>query len=123
MTLPALMALALFMATTLVLATFVLALSGHFPASDRLPALRGAIGTLVVWGTAAMAFAAFVLIVAFAARHLPWPAAVIGGGVTVLLAPIVLSLFSDAVVDGRSGLAGLATVALALSAAARLLPL
>jgi hypothetical protein len=41
-------------------------------------------------------------------KMIPWYAAVIGGGLAILVAPMVLQLFSDRFVDGRASLVSFA---------------
>lgn len=115
MTLPPLVPLGLFMAVILLASTYGLAASGHFPASDRLPAMRGQFGAVVIWSTAIVASLALCLAIVFASRTVSWPTAVIGGGVMVLVAPMLLNAFPDTVVDGKSGLIGFAGGALAVA--------
>ena len=52
---------------------------------------------------------ASLLVAIFAAwKMIPWYAAVIGGGLAILVAPMVLQLFSDRFVDGRASLVSFA---------------
>jgi hypothetical protein len=88
---------------TLLLASALLALSasGHFPLRSgavRYPG-RLALGVSMLAGASATATG---LITAW--RHLPWPPAVIAGGLAVLAAPLVLQTFSDRFVDGSGSL-------------------
>ena len=46
----------------------------------------------------------------------PWYAAVIGGGAAILLAPLVLQVFPDRMVDGKIALIGFAAAAAVLAA-------
>jgi len=114
LTLGPVLPLAIFMLSVLALATFALAASGHFPATGRLPDFTSPSGHLILWGSIAIAILAAVLTVVFAARRLAWPPAIIGGGTMVLVAPLVLNLFPDRVVDGRTGLLGFALVPIAI---------
>jgi hypothetical protein len=99
-----LLELALFMGAMILLALYVLTASGHFPAEFRGTRLRDSFGTLILWGTMAMTALAGVAAIGAAWLLLPWYAIIIGGGATLLMAPLVLQAFPDRVVDGRSGL-------------------
>ena len=88
---------ALFAALVLAAALQGLAASGHFPRKSKISGVGPAIlfGSLLL---TAVGFAAGTI----AALHLiPWYAVVIGGGLAVLVAPLVLQLFPDRFVDGR----------------------
>jgi hypothetical protein len=101
-----------FAALLLAAALLTLSASGHFP---RRGDARDDPGSLVLYvSTLAGAAATLVGLVA-AWRHLPWPPAVIAGGLAVLAAPLVLQQFPDRFVDGRGALAafGGGTVVLA----------
>ena len=108
-------AFVLFMATVLVAALQGLAASGHFPPQQRSRALQSGAGVLVLYGTIAIAAAAVAAAAATAWRAIPWPAAIIGGGATLLAAPMVLRLFPDRFVDGHSALLGFAGAAAVLA--------
>jgi hypothetical protein len=99
-------------------ALYGLTASGQFPSEHRAEALKSPAGIAILWGTmAAGAITAFVsLFLAWVA--LPWYAAVIVGGGVLLMAPLVLQLFPDSFVDGRSGLLVFAGTGAALSLAA-----
>lgn len=96
--------LALFMALLLVLALHALAASGHFPREHRAPSLTTGNGPLVLFGSIAVAAFCLLAGVAAAGWLIPWSAAVIGGGLAILCAPLTLQRFSDRFVDGRSAL-------------------
>jgi hypothetical protein len=100
----ALIPLALFTALLLLVSLHVLAASGQFPREHRAPALMSRVGAIVLYGT--ITVAVICLLVAFFAawRLIPWYAAVIGGGLAILTAPIVLQQFTDRFVDGRASL-------------------
>ena len=99
-------------------ALYGLTASGQFPSEHRAEVLKSPAGVAILWGTMAVgAFTAFVgLFLAWVA--LPWYAAVIVGGGVLLMAPLVLQLFPDSFVDGRSGLLVFAGIGAALSLAA-----
>ena len=82
----------------------LLSASGHFPRQHRSLSLTSALGTLILYGTIAVAFTSLLAALFAAWKMIPWYAAVIGGGLAVLVAPMVLQLFSDRFVDGRGSL-------------------
>ena len=47
---------------------------------------------------------------------IPWYAAVIGGGGAILLAPLLLQVFPDRIVDGKAALIGFTAAAAVLAA-------
>jgi hypothetical protein len=81
-----------------------LAASGHFPAEHRAPTLRSGVGRLILFGSLALCLACLLGGVALIWHTVPWYAAVIGGGATVLATPLVLQLFPDRFVNGRVAL-------------------
>ncbi len=95
--------LALFAAVALLSALYVLAASGHFPRRQHVAA-GTAIEGAVLWGASAAAVIALSIALAAAWLLVPWYAAVIAGGLTVLAAPPLLQVFPDSFVDGRSAL-------------------
>jgi hypothetical protein len=97
----ALIALALFMALVLACALQGLAASGHFPRADQ-PA--SGVAPLILFGTIALVALSLAAGSMAALRLLPWYAAVISGGLSVLVAPPVLQAFPDRFVDGRGSL-------------------
>ena len=99
----------------LLLAASLLALSasGHFPRRDSAQGGPGALALGVALVAGALATAAGL---AAAWRHLPWPPAVIAGGLAILAAPLVLQQFPDRFVDGRGSLAAFGGVAVVLAA-------
>jgi hypothetical protein len=106
----------LFAAALLAAALYGLAIAGHFPASRRDARFRNPPGVLVLWGTAALTAAATIVTVATAAFHLPLAAAIIAGGISLLLAPLFLQSCSDRFVDGRRGLLLLSAATVVLAA-------
>jgi hypothetical protein len=82
----------------------LLSASGQFPREHRSPSLTSAVGALILYGTLAVAFTSLLAAVFAAWTMIPWYAAVIGGGIAILVAPMVLQLFSDRFVDGRGSL-------------------
>lgn len=101
-----------FAALLLAAALLALSASGHFPrraGSSRAP------GTLVLWASIIAGVAATAVGIATAWRHLPWPPAIIAGGLAVLAAPLVLQQFPDRFVDGRGALAAFGGGAVALA--------
>jgi hypothetical protein len=104
----ALIPLLLFTALFHLVSLHLLAASGQFPREYRSPALASAYGALVLYGTMTVALASMLTAVFAAWKMIPWYAAVIGGGLAVLAAPVVLQRFSDRFVDGRAALVGFA---------------
>jgi hypothetical protein len=100
----ALIPLALFTALLLFVCLHALSASGQFPREHRAPALASAAGAFILYGTIAVAFLSLLAAFIAAWRLIPWYAAVIGGGLAVLAAPLVLQKFSDRFVDGRASL-------------------
>jgi hypothetical protein len=100
----ALIPLALFTALLLFVSLFALAASGQFPHEHRAPALASGFGALILYGTIAVAFISLLVAFFAAWRLIPWYAAVIGGGLAILAAPLVLQKFTDRFVDGRGSL-------------------
>jgi len=106
---PSLLALA---ALLLAAALLTLAASGHFP---RRAAAQDGPGTLTLWTSILAGFAATAIGLAAAWQHLPWPPAVIAGGLAILAAPLVLQRFPDSFVDGRGALAAFGGSAVVLA--------
>jgi hypothetical protein len=109
-------ALGLLVACVLLAVLYGLAASGHFPAHVRSAALRRGWGAFVLWGTLVATALAAGAAGLFGWRALPWPAAVIGGGVAMLFAPLLLQSLPDSFVNGRRALLALSmgTVILAV---------
>lgn len=100
----ALIPLALFTALLLFVCLHVLAASGQFPREQRAPALASGFGGFILYGSIAVAFTSLLVAFFAAWRLIPWYAAVIGGGLAILAAPLVLQKFTDRFVDGRGSL-------------------
>src|SRR6185369_5184501 len=96
--------LTLFTALLLVLSLHILAASGQFPREHRAPALASGVGGIVLYGTIAVTITSLVVALLAAWRLIPWYAAVIGGGLAILVAPLALQQFPDRFVDGRASL-------------------
>jgi hypothetical protein len=96
--------LVLFTALLLVFSLHTLAASGQFPRAHRAPALASGLGAIILYGTIAVAITSLMAALLAAWRLVPWYAAVIGGGLAILAAPIVLQTFPDRFVDGRASL-------------------
>ncbi len=112
-------ALILFSALVLSVSMYGLSFSGHFPAEQRPAELQGPAGQAILGGTGvAVAICAF-LTLRLAWLAVPVPLAIIGAGGALLAAPLVLQMFPDRFVDGRSGLMVLAGVSAVLVVAAR----
>src|SRR5262245_65811520 len=82
----------------------LLSASGQFPREHRSPSLTSALGALILYGTIAAAFTSLLAALFAAWKMIPWYAAVIGGGLAILVAPMVLPLLSYRSVDGRGSL-------------------
>jgi hypothetical protein len=102
--------LVLFTALFLFVSLHVLAASGQFPREHRAPALMSRLGVIVLYGTIGIAFISLLVAFFAAWRLIPWYAAVIGGGLAILAAPLVLQQFTDNFVDGRASLMSFAAV-------------
>ena len=100
----ALIPLVLFTAIVLFVSLHALAASGQFPREHRAPVLVSGIGAIVLYGSIAVAFISLLTALFAAWRLIPWYAAVIGGGLAVLAAPLVLQQFTDRFVDGHGSL-------------------
>jgi MFS family permease len=94
--------LILFIALVLASSLYGLAASGHFPRR------RKTIGPIVLFGSMGLVIICLVCGIAATVRFTPWYAAVIGGGLSVLAAPLVLQWFPDRFVDGSGALAAFA---------------
>ncbi len=104
---------AAFMALVLVASLQGLAASGHFPRGAK--ADRSGPGPAVLFGSIALAGVGFAA-GAIAALHLiPWYAGVIGGGLSILVAPLVLQFFPDRFVDGYGAPTAFATASILLA--------
>lgn len=110
--------LAVFAATWLAIALYGLTAAGHFPREHRSARMCSALGTLVLWASMTIVALSAMVALVLASRRLPWAAAVISGGVALLMAPLCLQALPDRFVDGRRGLLSFAVAAGALSAAA-----
>ena len=102
-------ALGLLVACVLLAVLYGLAVSGHFPAHFRSTTLQGGRGALLLWSTMAATALAAGAAGLSGWRALPWPAVVIGGGVAMLFAPVLLQSLPDSFVNGRRALLVLST--------------
>ncbi len=105
--------LVLFMALILVASLHGLAASGHFPRALRSSA--SGVGPIILFGSMAVAIAGLASGIVAAVRFIPWYAAIIGGGLAILAAPLVLQRFPDRFVDGRGALLTFAAANLVLA--------
>jgi hypothetical protein len=112
-----LLPLILFAALLLALSLHGLAASGHFPRTHRGAALASATGSAILYGSMAIVIICLLIGLASAWHLIPWYAAVIGGGLAILVAPLVLQQFPDRFVDGRASLLAFAAAALVLALA------
>jgi len=106
--------LVLLAALLFVTALCILAASGHFPQERRAPALRTAAGTAILFGSLALSLLCLAAGFALALRVVPWYAAVIGGGMAILAAPMALRPLPDRFVDGAGALVGFSAADIAL---------
>jgi hypothetical protein len=100
--------LTLFTTLLLFVSLYALAASGQFPREHRAPGLISGGGAIVLYGTIAVASITLLAALFAAWRLIPWYAAVIGGGLAILAAPLVLQQFTDRFVDGRTSLVSFA---------------
>jgi hypothetical protein len=107
--------LLLFMALVLVLSLFALTAAGHFPRNQGEPSAR--VGAPVLFGSLAVAAACLLAALVGAWRHVPWYAAIIGGGAMILFTPLVLRPVPDAFVDGPAALLVFSGLGVLLAAA------
>jgi MFS family permease len=89
----ALILTALFMALVLAASMQGSAASGHFPGRRKAPAAAAGVGAAVLLGSMALVTASLVGGTVAALNFIPWYAAVIGGGLSVLATPLVLQWF------------------------------
>jgi hypothetical protein len=101
-------ALVLFVTLLLAASLHGLAVSGHFPRSNKASTPAPDIGPIVLFGSMAVTIASVATGIAAALRLIPWYAAIIGGGLAILVAPLVLQWFPDRFVDGRGAPVALA---------------
>ena len=111
----ALIPLAIFMALLLALALFGLSASGHFPRHYRAPALSSGPGRAILHGSIATALICLSVAIVGAWLLIPWYAAVIGGGLAILCAPLVLQRCPDRFVNGYGALLAFAGASVALA--------
>ena len=100
----ALVPLAIFIPLLLALALHGLSASGHFPRAHRAPALTSGRGRAILYGSIAAALICLAAAIVGALRSIPWYAAIIGGGLAILCAPLVLQRCPDRFVNGRGAL-------------------
>jgi hypothetical protein len=91
-----------------------LAASGHFPRQPGAAWISG-FGRSILFGSITLGIAGLAGGIPAALWVIPWYAAVIGGGLSVLAAPLVLQLFPDRFVDGRGSLLVFATLSAVLA--------
>jgi hypothetical protein len=109
--------LVLFTALLLALSLHALAASGHFPRTRRGAELASGTGSAMLYGSMAIVMACLLIGLGSAWHLIPWYAAVIGGGLAILVAPLVLQQFPDRFVDGRASLLAFAAASLVLALA------
>jgi hypothetical protein len=111
----ALLSLVLFTVLLLALSLHALAASGHFPREHRSAAFKTAAGTAILYGSIVTACVCLLAGLIAAWHLIPWYTAVIGGGLAILVAPLMLQQFSDRFIDGRASLLAFAGAACALA--------
>jgi hypothetical protein len=109
--------LTLFAMLFFVAALFGLTALGHFPRAARNAAFSGGFGPALLWGSILTVAVCVVVAIIAAWRLIPWFAALIAGGIAILVAPLALQYFSDEFVDGRRGIAIFGAVDLVLGLA------
>jgi hypothetical protein len=107
--------LLLFMSLVLAVSLLGLTAAGHFPREHGKPSAR--VGALVLFGSIVVAGACLLAALVGAWRHVPWYAAIIGGGAMILFTPLVLRPLPDAFVDGPAALLVFSGLAVMLAAA------
>jgi hypothetical protein len=112
-----LVSLAIFVALVLAASLYALAVSGHFPRAGRRPAMATRSGEATIWASGILVLLAIVAGVVAAWHAIPWYAVVIGAGLAILLAPLVLQQCGDAFVDGPRALIAFSGSAAILAAA------
>jgi len=105
--------LVLFMALILVASLHGLAASGHFPRALQPSTSR--VGPIILFGSMAVAIAGLASGIVAGVRFVPWYAAIVGGGLAIIAAPLVLQRFPDSFVDGRGALLTFAAANVALA--------
>ncbi|MGO9699132.1 MAG: hypothetical protein ACLPX7_07720 [Xanthobacteraceae bacterium] len=103
----------LFVALILAASLHGLAASGHFPRAPRPSTSK--VGPIILFGSMAVAIAGLASGIVAAVRFVPWYAAIIGGGLSILAAPLVLQRFPDRFVDSRGALLTFAAANVALA--------
>ncbi len=105
--------LVLFMALILAASLYGLAASGHFPRAAQ--SSTSGVGPIILFGSMAIAIAGLASGIVAAVRFVPWYAAIIGGGLSILVAPLVLQQFPDRFVDGSGALLAFAAANIVLA--------
>ncbi len=89
----------------------LLSASGHFPKEVRTPEIGIGIGPILLHGTIVLVLLAVAVGTWLVWQAVPWYALILGGGIAVLIAPLILPCFSDRFVDGRPALIAFAALA------------
>jgi hypothetical protein len=113
----AVLALVLFVALVLSAVLTALAASGHFPPEHRAASLRSGAGRAILFGASVVSLLALVVGATAAWLVLPASGAVIGAGVAMLAAPLLLRPLPDAFVNGRAALLTFASASALLALA------
>lgn len=104
MTLNSWMMLGFFAGLLLAASLHLLSAIGHFPKEVRTPEIGTGAGPAILHGTILLVVLAVVTGAWLVWQAVPWYATILGGGIAVLIAPLILPSFSDRFVDGRRGL-------------------
>jgi hypothetical protein len=113
----AVLALVLFIALVLSAVLTALAASGHFPPEHRAASLRSGAGRAILFGACVVSLLALVVGATAAWLVLPSSWAVIGAGIAMLAAPLLLRPLPDAFVNGRAALVTFASASALLALA------
>ncbi len=105
--------LILFMVLVLAASMLGLSASGQFPFQHRTKPFRSTFGILILFGSILLSAGALVACIYYVHASVPWYALVIGGGMMVLITPLVLRVFSDEFVDGRASVLAFSSLAVA----------
>jgi hypothetical protein len=107
--------LALLVALILSASLQLLSASGHFPRAAHRLAPAGGVSPALLWGSILLVCGSVIVGVIAAWLLIPWYAAVIAGGLAILIAPLLLPNFSDRFVDGSGSLATFGGIAAVLA--------
>jgi len=104
---------AAFMAAILVATANAIVVAGHFPLEQR-PLRQSAAARLLVWLNVVLLVMLIFAAAVLARGRLPWPTALISGGIAFLFGPLLYQVTPRFLVDRLVGLAGQAGVLLGI---------